>query len=85
MCDGVLVYGEAAPRQWLRLAVEDVTYAEASAQREPLRSKALLTTDPNPWRSYPIQLIPRRPGFDLADLEPFLAPLRRDPKTDARA
>jgi hypothetical protein len=75
-CDGMLVYGEAAPRQWLKLAVEDATYAEAAAQRGPLKSKALLTADPNPWRDYPIKLIQRGPGFDLTDLEPFLAPLR---------
>ena len=75
-CDGVLVYSDSAPRDWLQFAVEDVTHAEAAIQREPLRSKALLTPDPAPWRSYPIRLIPRKSEFKLTDLEPFLAPLR---------
>jgi hypothetical protein len=75
-CDGVLVYSDSAPRDWLRFAVEDVTHAEAAIQREPLRSKALLTPDTAPWRSYPIRLIPRKLEFTLNDLEPFLAPLR---------
>jgi hypothetical protein len=75
-CDGILVYSDSAPRDWLRFAVEDVTHAEAAIQREPLRSKALLTPDPAPWRSYPIRLIPRKSEFTLTDLEPFLAPLR---------
>jgi hypothetical protein len=83
-CDGVLVYCDSAPRDWLRFAVEDVTHAEAAIQREPLRSKALLTPDPAPWRSYPIRLIPRKSEFVLTDLEPFLAPLRPAPGLAAR-
>jgi hypothetical protein len=83
-CDGVLVYCQSAPRDWLRYAVEDVTHAESTSQRRPLRSKALLMPDPTPWRGYPLRLIPRRAGFSLSDLEPFLAPLRGAPETGAR-
>ena len=84
-CDGVLVYSEAAPREWLSQVVEDVMYAENSYQRQPLRAKALLTPDVSPWTSYPLRPIPKRQPFALSDLRPFLDSLRQPPPLGARA
>jgi hypothetical protein len=84
-CDGVLVYSEAAPREWLSQVVEDVTYAENAFQRQPLRAKALLTPDVAPWTSYPLRPIAKKPQFVLSDLRPFLDSLRQPPSLGARA
>lgn len=78
-CDGVLLYSNAAPDQWLLQTVPQVLFAEKLVNRPPLRSKAFLLNDPTPWEGYPnIKVIPRRQQFQLGDLEPFLAPLRHD-------
>ena len=84
-CDGVLVYSEAAPREWLAQVLEDVAYADKAFQRRPLRAKALLTPDVTPWLSYPIIPIIRRPRFTIGDLQEFLNPLREDPALGIRA
>ena len=84
-CDSVLVYGGAAPREWLGQVVEDVTYAESSFQRRPLRAKALLTPDISPWSSYPLRMIACKPQFSLEDLRPFLDSVRQGAPPTGRA
>jgi TIR domain len=84
-CDSVLVYGGAAPREWLGQVVEDVTYAESSFQRRPLRAKALLTPDISPWSSYPLRMIACKPQFSLEDLQPFLDSVRQGAPPGGRA
>jgi hypothetical protein len=83
-CDGVLLYRNAAPDQWLLQTVPQVLFAEKLVKRGPLRSKAFLLNDPAPFEGYPnVKVIPRKAEFKLGDLEPFLAPLRQG-GTDAR-
>lgn len=83
-CDGLLLYRNAAPDQWLLQTVPQVLFAERLAGRPPFRSKAFLLNDPTPFQGYPnVKVIERKPQFNLADLEPFLAPLRQNGGTFA--
>jgi hypothetical protein len=74
-CDGVLLYRGSAPPQWFLQTAPDVLLAELQLSRPPIRSKAFLLSDPAILPGLP-NVIARSPGFQLADLEPFLAPLR---------
>jgi hypothetical protein len=76
-CDGVLLYRDVAPEQWLLQTVPQVLFAERLVNRPPLRSKAMLLSDPAPWEGHrDVKVIARTAGFQLKDLEPFLIPLR---------
>jgi hypothetical protein len=85
-CDGVLLYQKAAPVEWLMQTAPEVIYAERLLQREPLRSRAFLVSEPAPWMQAPnLQVIPYTSTFGLNSLEPFLAPLRTaDPRAVAQ-
>jgi TIR domain len=77
-CDGVLLYREAAPDQWLLQTVPQVLFAEKLVNRAPMRSKAFLLNDASLFQGYPnVNVISRNPQFQLSDLEAFLAPLRQ--------
>jgi hypothetical protein len=73
-CNAVLLYREAASNDWLRQSLQDITLGRG---RSPWKARALVTPDPEPWRSYPVTIIPRRPQFSVDDLEPFLSTLRK--------
>jgi hypothetical protein len=80
-CDGLLLYHEQAPRQWYSRNFADLLWVEQRADRRLLKSKAVLVgrTD----IAYPgLTVIERRDPFEIGQLEPFLAPLRR--ATDSR-
>jgi hypothetical protein len=76
-CEAVLLCQKEAPTQWLSQLAEDVIFAEGRLSRRPFRSRAFLLPDPSYWTGIPdLKVIPYTPRFQLADLEPFLAPLR---------
>jgi hypothetical protein len=76
-CRGVLLYRKAAPDAWLRQLAPEVILAERLLNRQPLRSKAFLLPDTGGWDGVPdLKVIPYTPGFQVRDLETFLAPLR---------
>ena len=75
--DGVLLYRQVAPVQWLMQTAPEVIFAERLLGREPLRSRAFLVSEPAPWMEAPnLTVIPYSAPFLLNHLEPFLAPLR---------
>jgi hypothetical protein len=77
-CDGLLLYRQAAPPEWLLHHLPDLMFAESILKRGPIRSKAVLVDDPAQLAGQPpaIRVIPRTKDFSVRDLEPFLAPLR---------
>jgi hypothetical protein len=79
-CDGLLLYRQAAPPEWLLHHLPDLMFAESILKRGPIRSKAVLLEDPTQLAGQPpaIRVIPRTKDFSVRDLEPFLAPLRAD-------
>jgi hypothetical protein len=77
-CDGLLLYHQKAPPTWYRRTFGDLLTAEDRAGRRELKSKALLVGGENV--AIPgLTVIQRHDPFDLQQLEPFLAPLRRVP------
>ena len=79
-CDGVLLYGEEAPKPWFNSFLMDVLLAEARLNRAPMKSKGMLVHDPSAFRGLPanVNVIQRSDHFDLKQLERVLAPLRAD-------
>src|ERR1044072_5754759 len=76
-CEGVLLCRSAAPNEWLMQLAPAASFAEKLLQRAPFKSRAFLVPDPAPWAGLPNrQAIPYSSQFAVADLEPFLAPLR---------
>jgi hypothetical protein len=76
-CDGVLLYRNAAPEGWWNQLAPEVILAERRFEREPIKSRAFLLPEPPAWEVGPdVKVIPYTPSFRLADLEPFLDPLR---------
>jgi len=76
-CEGVLLYRSAAPEEWFLQMTHDVIFAEKQFKRGPFKSQAFLVPDPSRWAVLQnLQAIEYRPSLSLADLEPFLAPLR---------
>jgi TIR domain len=86
-CDGLLLYREAAPAEWFLNQLPSLLYGERLLRRPPMRSKAVLVDDPTQLAGQPetITVIPRTPNFSVHDLEPFLAPLRANPRPHAVA
>jgi len=86
-CDGLLLYREAAPAEWFLNQLPSLLYGERLLRRPPMRSKAVLVDDPAQLAGQPdtITVIPRTPDFSVHDLEPFLAPLRANPRPHAVA
>src|SRR5688572_4936282 len=75
--DGVLLYRNAAPEGWLNLLAPEVILAERLFEREPIKSRAFLLPTPPAWGMGPdVKMIPYSSPFPIANLEPFLAPLR---------
>jgi len=73
--DGVLLYRNTAPLQWLKQNLPDVMFADRLERRSrPLRSKAFVIDDPDLLTGFP-NVIPTK-QFTVDTLEPFLAPLR---------
>lgn len=72
-CEGVLLYRNQAPETWLDQYVGDVLYPGRKARA---KSKAFLLDDPTLLDGATLPVIARKPDFKLADLEPFLRPLR---------
>jgi hypothetical protein len=83
-CDGVLLCRGACPPpdQWLFQTVPDVLFAEQQLGRPPMASKAFLLAEPGALRGLP-NVIPLTASPSAAQLEPFLAPLRRVRSADA--
>jgi hypothetical protein len=83
-CDGLLLYRKAAPETWFYQTCNDVLFTEGKVKRErPVRSKAFLVNDPKLLQGIErVPVIPQAERFQISDLEPFLAPLR---KRDAHA
>jgi hypothetical protein len=76
-CDGVLLYRNAAPEGWWNQLAPEVILAERRFERQPLKSRAFLLPKPPSWEVGPdVKVIPYTSPFQLADLEPFLDPLR---------
>jgi hypothetical protein len=75
-CDGVLLYRNTAPPEWLVQTAPDVLFAEFQLQRPPMRSKAFVLNDPAIMPGLP-NVIQHSAQFGIAELEPFLAPLRK--------
>lgn len=76
-CEGVLLCRNHAPQDWMNQLAPEVIFAERLLDRQPLRSRAFLLADPEPWSRFPnLRVIPYTAQFQVADLEPFLAPLR---------
>jgi hypothetical protein len=80
-CDGMLLYREAAPSDWLRQNAPHVVLAEETLKREkPPAARAFLLDDPSLLeRLAAIKQVPiilRRDPFRIEHLEAFLAPLR---------
>lgn len=77
-CEGVLLCRKSAPEEWLVQTAPEVLLADQLLRRrEPLKSKAFLVPDPDPWSEWPrLKVIPYTPLFRTGDLEPFLEPLR---------
>jgi hypothetical protein len=74
-CDGLLLYHEKAPPNWISRNFMDLLTAEDLANRRKLKSRAILVRSAK--IAYPgLTVIHRRDPFDLEQLEPFLAPLR---------
>jgi hypothetical protein len=75
--DGVLLYRNAAPESWLGLLAPEVILAERLFARNPIKSRAFLVPTPTSRDVWPdVKVIPYSAPFPIADLEPFLAPLR---------
>jgi hypothetical protein len=83
-CDGVLLCRGACPPpdQWLFQTVPDVLFAEQQLGRPPMALKAFLLAEPGALRGLP-NVIPLTASPSAAQLEPFLAPLRRVRSADA--
>jgi hypothetical protein len=80
-CDGLLVYRDAAPADWLWQTTPEVLFAEKQLSRPPMKSKAFLLNDPNILTGFNLQnVIWHSPKFTVNDLEPFLKPLRQPDK-----
>ena len=76
-CDGVLLYRNAAPEGWWNQLAPEVILAERRFERQPIKSRAFLLPKPPAWEVGPgVKVIPYKSPFSLADLEPFLDPLR---------
>jgi hypothetical protein len=86
-CDGLLVLRKAAPEEWLLHQLPYLIHGERLLKRPPMRSKALLVDDPGEVEGQPqsVRVIARTAAFSVADLEPFLAPLRSAEGTHAGA
>ena len=82
--DGLLLYRNTAPIEWLRQNLADVLFADRLERNKPLKAKAFVLDDPDLLKGYP-NVIPRTPQFTLHDLESFLGPLRSGGGTDAHA
>ena len=75
--DGVLLYRNAAPEGWWNQLAPEVILAERRFEREPIKSRAFLLPKPPSWEVGPdVKVIPYSSPFPIANLEPFLAPLR---------
>jgi hypothetical protein len=74
-CDGVLLYRNSAPMEWLMQQTPNVLFAEQILQRPPLLSRAFLLDDPSALKNLP-NVIRRAENFQLGDLDAFLEPLR---------
>ena len=79
-CDGVLLYRNAAPEGWWNQLAPEVLLMERRFERRPLKSRAFLLTDPGADSGADlggqVRIILYTSSFELADLEPFLGPLR---------
>jgi len=77
-CDGVLLYRNAAPEGWWNQLAPEVILAERRFDRQPLKSRAFLLSQPPPWEVGPeVQVLPFRAPFQIGEIEPFLNPLRQ--------
>ncbi len=75
--DGVLLYRNAAPEGWWNQLAPEVILAERRFEREPIKSRAFLLPTAPTWEVGPdVRVIPYSAPFPIANLEPFLAPLR---------
>jgi hypothetical protein len=75
--DGVLLYRNAAPEGWWNQLAPEVILAERRFERDPIKSRAFLLPKPPSWEVGPdVKVIPYSAPFPIANLEPFLAPLR---------
>ncbi len=71
--DGLLLYWDQAPETWFDQYVKDVLFLGKKAK---VRSKVCLLNDPSQLEGYPIPIIRKSQEFKIADLEPFMKPLR---------
>lgn len=71
--DGLLLYWDQAPETWFNEYVKDMLFLGKKAKA---RSKACMLNDPSQLDGYPIPVIRRSQEFKIADLEPFMKPLR---------
>jgi hypothetical protein len=77
-CDGVLLYRDGAPPQWLEQTLPDVLLAEFRLHRPPLSAKTCLVTDPLSLQGLRgLQVIRRSDPFDPAHLQPFFAEMEK--------
>jgi TIR domain-containing protein len=76
-CDGVLLYRNLAPEGWWNQLAPEVILAERRFERQPIKSRAFLLPKPPAWEVGPdVKVIPYSSPFSIANLEPFLDPLR---------
>ncbi len=83
-CDGLMLFRNTAPIQWLTQSLPDVLFAERLERQRPLRAKAILLDDPDLLRGVPGVIVCGGEP-ELGDLEPFLSQLRGSGENGARA
>jgi len=77
-CDGVLLYRDGAPVQWLEQTLPDVLLAELKLHRRPLSTKTCVVTDPEPLAGLrDLQVIRRFDPFDPGHLQPFFSQMQK--------
>jgi hypothetical protein len=83
-CDGILLYRDGAPTEWLAQTLPDVLLAEFKLHRPPLSAKTCVVTDPQPLQGLrDLEVIRRDEPFDPAHLGRFFSQMQKASRVHA--